>query len=284
MSVGQSPESGKASPFEELVELYEAHGTGKYMIQEDITQRSHALQAAFFARCCGAPEEVIVSLLFHDVGQLCDSALLGHAHKLHASHAEMGEEWLLSRGFPADVAAFVGLHTAAKVVLCEEQETYYDTLSRASQISYHIQKKKYEMHGSSVLERLRTSPLRARFLACRMCDDLAKVANFTTREDAAAVNGCPLDAGSDKGPHSCRDTAGGCARKVATSLELPPFSEYRCMVERVLCDKGRPAVCEDWQQRAASLHAEMVRDRVQFEQDVCSGKVCVACAASPVVR
>lgn len=66
-----------ADYFDDFVALYDKFGNDKYMIEEDITQRAQVLQAAYIAQLAGAPEDIIIGLLFHDIGQLVEQDHVG---------------------------------------------------------------------------------------------------------------------------------------------------------------------------------------------------------------
>lgn len=161
--------------FDRLTEAYAEFGDERYMIDEEITQASHVLQAAYFAKTAGAPEEVVVGLLFHDIGQIAEQEHVGEVAYLHKNHAEMGELWLKRHEFPSFVSDWVARHTIAKLVHCIDNPDYYEKLSKASKDSYHYQKEKY---SDEVLARFRAHPNAADFLAMRLCDDMAKVVGF----------------------------------------------------------------------------------------------------------
>lgn len=205
-----------ADPFEELLDLYGKYGQGKYMIQEEITQENHVREAAFFATEAGAPEEVIIGLLFHDIGQLAVKEFVGKLEILHPHHPEIGEKWLRERGFPDYICDWVKNHALAKIVLCLMYPEYYEKLSRASQISYHYQIAKYEerLH-SGRLDEFLAHPRREDFLAARKCDDLAKIVDF----------------------------------------ETPTLESYREMTERVIEGKGKPARNEEWREAIEEMRS-----------------------------
>lgn len=196
-----------ADPFDEMLLLYQKYGKGEYMIQELVTQENHVRQAAYFANQAGAPEEVIIGLLFHDIGQLVIKEYIGRVEILHPHHAEIGENWLRERGFPPYICDWVRNHAMAKIVLCMMDPNYYESLSLASQISYHYQKAKYdETACSGRLEEFLEHPRKRDFLAFRKCDDMAKV----------------------------------------VGLKTPHLESYREMTRRVLEGYGRDATNDQW--------------------------------------
>eukprot|EP00211_Chloroparvula_japonica_P009018 CAMPEP_0119137706 /NCGR_PEP_ID=MMETSP1310-20130426/24172_1 /TAXON_ID=464262 /ORGANISM="Genus nov. species nov., Strain RCC2339" /LENGTH=152 /DNA_ID=CAMNT_0007128817 /DNA_START=133 /DNA_END=588 /DNA_ORIENTATION=+ len=149
----------ESSYFDAFVEAYEKRGGDKYMIEEEITQECHSLQAAHVAWLAGAPEDVVVGLLFHDVGQVIHEEYAGNTDHLHGHHDDLGSAWMLAHGFPQDVADLVQFHTLAKILLCEREAGYEEHLSRASLISLQVQRRKYgEEAMQPVVRRLRAHP------------------------------------------------------------------------------------------------------------------------------
>ncbi len=147
----------------------------KYMIGEDITQMQHALQAAHIAKICEAPPHIIIAMLLHDIGQLLgqDKQHNLSIDKLHQSHDDIGAQWMKDNGLPSCVYDIAQYHTLAKVILCDQDSTYLSKLSRASQESYTIQKKKYSIRPELDSDKMEV------ILACRKIDDMAKVSNYS---------------------------------------------------------------------------------------------------------
>jgi predicted HD phosphohydrolase len=167
-----------ANPFEELTDLYDRYGGEKYMLEEEIIQAEHVLQAAYNAERAGAPEDIVVALLYHDIGQICTVKDIGNTKALHPTHADRGGAWLKERGFSQRVCQFVRFHDLAKVILCSLEEPYYDHLSKASQISYVMQKEKYDSFPELVAAFMECVWMEE-WLAARRCDDMAKVEGLT---------------------------------------------------------------------------------------------------------
>lgn len=163
--------------FNEITALYGRYGNARYMIGEEVTQANHVLQAALIATRAGAPEDVIIALLLHDIGQIAEIDHLGELHYLHASHDEIGADWLQSRNFPLFVCDVVRFHTLAKVQLCHQDPQYYDTLSQASKDSYHIQRDKF-LNQPEIVDAFLKHPRMEDILYARKCDDLAKISEM----------------------------------------------------------------------------------------------------------
>lgn len=233
--------------FSEIINAYAERGGEKYMIDEDIIQRSHVLQAAYIADSVGAPEDLVVGLLLHDVGQIIHSEEQD-IEKLHEMHDEYGADWLEKQGFPEAVTKICRYHTLAKVILCEERENYYENLSRASQESYHIQNAKYKENSkqSEVIEAFRNDPRKEDFKAARMCDEMAKIVDFNSFED---------DTRNDRGEF----------------FHPPGFEYYRDMVKRVREGNGKAASNPQWIAHINKLLEVMTLNRDEFEEIVRSG-------------
>lgn len=157
---------------DEINQLFETFGNEKYLLEEPITQKAHALQSAWIAQICQAPPDVIIALLLHDIGQITNSSLVGQRSFLHALHDELGAKWLTKRNFPSFVVDFALYHTMAKIALCDQDPCYFQNLSKASQESFHLQKAKYI--GSELYNAFIRHPRYEDFLAMRRIDDLAK--------------------------------------------------------------------------------------------------------------
>lgn len=232
--IGITVWSADLSTFNKIKSLYELYGNDKYMINEEITQRSHCLQAALIAKLAGAPEDVIIGLLLHDIGQLASKDHLGDLNYLHAKHDEIGSAWLIKNGIPDFVCDFAHFHTIAKVVLCMENTHYFNALSLASKESYVIQRNKYLNEPNQLtLQALLQHPRNEDIKHARRCDDMAKILGL-----------------NEKAPNA--------------EQPLPSFEAYEEMFLRVCEHKGL-AGKPDWKETIADLYDLMVQNRSQFE-------------------
>ena len=85
---------------------------------ECVSVTEHALQAAWFAQEEGAPANLIVAALLHDIGHLVDDVPDDFAQWTHDQHHErIGAAWL-ARRFGPEVSDPVRLHVPAKRYLC----------------------------------------------------------------------------------------------------------------------------------------------------------------------
>lgn len=231
--------------FQMFKRAYEERGGDKYMIDEEIIQRSHVLQAAYIASTVGAPEDIVIGLLTHDIGQIIYPEFLGDIERLHEKHDEYGAGWLKARGFPDRMTNLVRYHTLVKVIFCEEIPEYYENLSQASKDSFHIQKKKYSSSEErrKMVETFKRDPYREEYKAARMCDEMAKLANFEAYND---------DLREDRNAY----------------FHPPGFDDYHSMFQRVLEGKGSEASDPNWILKIKFLYKEMIENRKKFEEVV----------------
>ena len=93
---------------------------------------AHALQAAYFAQQDGAPAQLVLAALLHDIGHLVQDAPADIADwTVDARHEEIGSRWL-ARRFGPEIAGPVRLHVPAKRYLCATDPMYLAKLSQAS--------------------------------------------------------------------------------------------------------------------------------------------------------
>jgi [1-hydroxy-2-(trimethylamino)ethyl]phosphonate dioxygenase len=156
----------------EVVELYRRWGSDPY--DEELSQLDHALQTAALARDDGAPDDLIVAALLHDVGHLLHLRAHGSppgASEQDREHESVGARYL-GRLFGPSVTAPIALHVRAKRYLCGSDPTYLAGLSRGSRASL-------ERQGGPMLDHERaafdSNPSAADGLRLRRWDDGGKV-------------------------------------------------------------------------------------------------------------
>jgi len=221
--------------FNEIKTLYTLYGNDKYLINEEVTQRTHVLQAALVADLAGAPEDVVLALLIHDIGQITTLEYVGQTILLHAKHDEFGYQWLKDHQFPQFVCDVVRFHTIAKVVLCIEEPSYFDSLSLASKESYFIQRDKYlNEEGQVTLTALLEHPRLLDIKCARKCDDMAKIVGLNETPDENGV-------------------------------ALPSFDSFYALAARVYNEENRMPPNPNWQEQINTFHQMMLNDRSQFE-------------------
>jgi gamma-butyrobetaine dioxygenase len=124
--------------FDEIMRLFAERGTSAYH-GEAVSQAEHALQAAALAVQEGAPDDLIVAALLHDIGHLLDGQDEDLATRgLDGHHEEEGCAWL-ARHFSPTVTEPIRLHVAAKRYLCAVEPAYLESLSAASRLSLAVQ-------------------------------------------------------------------------------------------------------------------------------------------------
>ena len=155
---------------EAIVERFERLGGGVY--GERVSQREHALQAAYEAERAGAPAPLVVAALLHDIGHLLGpvrDAAEEPAEDLE--HERVGAAYL-ARHFVPEVVEPVRLHVMAKRYLCATDPAYARGLSEASVLSLALQGGSLAGDEIALFERL---PYFREAVLVRRWDDLAKV-------------------------------------------------------------------------------------------------------------
>jgi phosphonate degradation associated HDIG domain protein len=172
MAVLTRPEEVEA----DLAKLFELGGASQYG-GEAVTQLEHGLQAALLAEQQGAPSELVVAALLHDIGHLLhllpDDAPDNGIDDLHET---LAAEWLEGR-FPREVIEPIRLHVESKRYLSAAEPGYLEALSHPSRVSLALQ------GGPMSAEERREFEKTPHFEAClqvRRWDDEAKVAGLPT--------------------------------------------------------------------------------------------------------
>jgi phosphonate degradation associated HDIG domain protein len=157
--------------FDQIARIFAERGDSAYF-GEEVSQSEHALQSAYLADREGAPDELVVAALLHDIGHLvngheediADGGLDGH-------HEDFGARWL-SSAFGPVVHEPIRLHVAAKRYLCAVDPSYRDALSDASRQSLALQGGPFDASGVAAFE---ANPRHPEALRLRHWDDAAKV-------------------------------------------------------------------------------------------------------------
>ena len=121
-----------------ILEMFSKRGDSNYG-GEAVSQRQHALQAAYFAEKTGADAALITAALLHDVGHLLhDLPEDAPDHGIDDAHEKLAARWLNGK-FPDSVVAPVQLHVTAKRYLCTTDAEYLKHLSGPSLQSLKLQ-------------------------------------------------------------------------------------------------------------------------------------------------
>jgi phosphonate degradation associated HDIG domain protein len=160
---------------DEIMDLFARRGAAAYH-GEAVSQMEHALQAADLATRQGAPNDLIVAALLHDVGHLFDGQDEDLADRgLDGRHEEAGCAWLTAH-FGPTVTEPIRLHVAAKRYLCAVDPGYLASLSPSSRKSLSLQGGPMEAEERADFE---SNPLYLDAMRLRHCDDTAKVPGLT---------------------------------------------------------------------------------------------------------
>ena len=164
------------TPLDEITSLFSRHGAQSYF-GESVSVTEHSLQTAYAGQLEGAPAQLVVAALLHDVGHLMEDVpddILDW--KTDARHEEVGSGWLALR-FGPEIHEPVRLHVPAKRYLCAVDESYFARLSAASVRTLGLQGGPMSAAEVATFER-------ERFFADAVCirrwDDQAKVASAVT--------------------------------------------------------------------------------------------------------
>ena len=160
----------------EIRDILEIRAEGRYGLCA-VSQKQHALQAAWLAERDGHSSAMVTAALLHDVGHMIhdlgeDPARAG----LDDRHEELGHGWLAQR-FGREVSEPVRLHVAAKRYLCATEADYFTKLSADSVRSLELQGG--PMSSDEVAEFSR-SPHAMAAIQLRRYDEMAKVADLDT--------------------------------------------------------------------------------------------------------
>lgn len=152
---------------EDIVHLYKTRGAAQYG-GEAVTQLDHALQCARLAEEAGAPPELAIACLLHDLGHLL-------AAKSTATGSDDIHQYLaipfLRDLFPDSVLEPIRLHVDAKRYLCYAEPGYWGSLSPASKRSLELQGGPFDTQGA---RDFLAQPHADDAILLRKFDDLAK--------------------------------------------------------------------------------------------------------------
>jgi phosphonate degradation associated HDIG domain protein len=161
---------------DEVLRLFAKGGDSQYG-GESVSQLEHGLQAALLAEQEGAPDELVVAALLHDIGHLLhdlpDDAPDNGVDDLHEN---LGAAWIQGR-FPTSVLEPVRLHVASKRYLCAVEPGYLEALSEPSRVSLQLQGGPM---STEECEAFREGEFFESAIRLRRWDDEAKIAGLET--------------------------------------------------------------------------------------------------------
>jgi gamma-butyrobetaine dioxygenase len=156
--------------FEQIVELFEARGN-TIGAMDLVSQKDHALQTAALAVAEGAPEELVLAALLHDIGHLLPQAETPGSALNGNRHEERGAKWLAG-SFGREITEPVRLHVEAKRYLCALDLNYIQKLSPGA---LHRLKTQGGPLSRSEAEEFQANPYHREALYLRHFDDRAKI-------------------------------------------------------------------------------------------------------------
>lgn len=156
---------------DDIMALFAQRGAIAYH-GEAVSQLEHALQAAELAERQGAPDDLIVAALLHDIGHLLDGQDEDLARRGRDGHHEEAAYSWLNTHFGPKVTEPIHLHVAAKRYLCAIDPNYLAGLSPASRLSLSLQGGPMNAQQCAHFE---SNPAHNDAIQLRHWDDTAKV-------------------------------------------------------------------------------------------------------------
>ena len=154
-----------------ILDLFTRRGAEEYM-GEPVSMAQHMEQTAACAVVDGAPDELVIAALLHDIGHFVGDfpfdALENGIDNLHEEAAAT----FLKAFYPASVTEPIRLHVAAKKYLCAVDEHYFAHLSEASVQSLQVQGGPMTQ---TEIEMFESSPYHQSAVQVRRYDDDGKV-------------------------------------------------------------------------------------------------------------
>jgi phosphonate degradation associated HDIG domain protein len=159
---------------DQIIDLFQQRGDAAYH-GEAVSQTEHALQSAALAERQGAPANLVVAALLHDLGHLLDGQEEDLAERgVDGQHEAAAHAWL-SKFFGPEVTEPIRLHVEAKRYLCAKNPAYLQGLSAASRLSLEVQGGPMTPIERAQFE---INPHYRDALRLRYWDDTAKVPNL----------------------------------------------------------------------------------------------------------
>ena len=113
---------------------------GKTNYDESVTQSQHSLQTASLARTEDGRRHIVIASLLHDIGHLLidENDSKNDFLKKDLNHENIASNFLKDF-FSEEITESIRLHVVAKRYLCSIDNSYYESLSKASKNSFKVQ-------------------------------------------------------------------------------------------------------------------------------------------------
>jgi len=161
---------------DQLIHLLKEKGSDMQYGGENVSQLEHALQCAELAEENKLPNPTIAAALLHDIGHLLyeDEDPIHEGKDGH--HENLGADYL-SKYFGEQVINPIRAHVDSKRYLAAIEDKYYDSLSKASQISLAAQGGSFTKEEAGEFIK---KPFMKEAVEMRRFDDMAKITNKKT--------------------------------------------------------------------------------------------------------
>ncbi|USG59793.1 HD domain-containing protein [Sneathiella marina] len=121
-----------------IADIFARRGAEEYL-GEEVSISEHMYQSGHLAEEAGAPEEIIVAALLHDIGHFTNEFPDNAAELGIDSHHDRAGAAVVAKFFPNIVTDCIRHHVSAKRYLCAVDPDYFSTLSDASVLSLKLQ-------------------------------------------------------------------------------------------------------------------------------------------------
>ena len=124
-----SSELNKNNIVDFILDLFARRGAEEYM-GESVSMAQHMEQSAACAVADGAPDDLVVAALLHDIGHFVgDFPIDSLENGIDNQHEEAGARFL-EHFYPPSVTEPIRLHVAAKKYLCAVDDQYFGAAFR----------------------------------------------------------------------------------------------------------------------------------------------------------